>query len=200
MARFMTSVADFVRVWWLGLIRPARAFDELATKPAPRWGLGAVLTRFVVTALTTTLTLLLLGKTPFQPSYLTFLPTEDYYQALVFIFPFFGLAAWLLMSSVAHALIRLAHTQCDFDLVLNIVGMSMIIPMPLLWLWDWTMIGLDRYNLATMAPAHALVQLWEAALGALGFRRILGLGTAAAVALTLVINLIFVLLGSLFAR
>jgi hypothetical protein len=150
--------------------------------------------------LTTTLALLVLGKAPFQPSYLTFLPTKDYYQALVFIFPFFGLAAWLLMSSVAHVLIRLTHRECDFDLVLNIVGMSMLIPMPLLWLWDWTMIGLDRYNLATMAPPHALVQLWEAALGALGFRRTLKLGSAAAVAVALVINLIFVLLGSLFAR
>jgi hypothetical protein len=130
----------------------------------------------------------------------TFLPEEDYYRVLVLAFPLFGLAAWLLMSSAAHVLIRLAHRECDFDQVLNIVGMSMLIPMPLLWVWDWAMIGLDRYTLATMAPSHALVQLWEAALGAIGFRRVLRLGPVAAVTMALVINLIFVLLGSLFAR
>ena len=93
-----TQDAEGLEAGYRGLVRPARAFDELATKPAPWWGLGAVLIRFLVTTLTTTLALLLLGKTPFQPSYLTFLPTENYYQTLVFLFPFFGLAAWLLMS------------------------------------------------------------------------------------------------------
>jgi hypothetical protein len=78
--------------------------------------------------------------------------------------------------------------------------MSMLIPMPLLWLWDWAMIGLERYTLVTMAPSHAVVQLWEAALGAIGFRRILRLSRVAAIALALVVNLVFVLLGSLFAR
>lgn len=108
----MTYVGDFAWVWWLGLIRPVSAFDEVATRTAPGWGLAAVLTRFVVTTLTTTLALLLLGKTPFQRSYLTFLPEENYYRVLVF--PFFGLAAWLLMSSVVHILIRLAHRECGF--------------------------------------------------------------------------------------
>jgi hypothetical protein len=154
----------------------------------------------VVTSLTTTLALLVLEREPFQPSYLTFLPTEDYHRALLFFFPVFGLAAWLLMSSVAHLLIRLVGRPCDYDQVLNIVGMSMLIPMPLLWLWDWIMIALDAYTLAVMAPSHAIVQLWEAALAAIGFRRILNVSTAGAIALATLINTIFVLLGSLFAR
>jgi hypothetical protein len=193
-------VKRFVRVWWLGLIRPVRAFGELGTMPTPWWGLSAVLIRFVITALTTTLALLLLGREPFQPSYLTFLPTGDYYRALVFFFPVFGLVAWLLMSCVAYLSLRLAGRVCDFDQVLNIVGMSMLIPMPVLWLWDWLMIALDAYTLTIMAPSHAVVQIWEAGLAAVGFRRILNLSGASAIALAILINITFVLLGSLFAR
>jgi hypothetical protein len=191
---------DFLGLWLQGIIRPARAFDRLKGKPAPQWGLEAVLIRFVVTALTTTLALLLLGRDPFWPSYLTFLPPERYYVVWVIAFPIFGLATWLLMGSIGHLALRLAGRQSDVDQVLNIVGMAMLIPMPLLWLWDWTMIALDAYQVATMAPSHALVQLWEAALGAVGFRRILGLGPGTALALAVAINLVFVLLGSLFSR
>jgi hypothetical protein len=63
-------------------------FDELRHKPAPFWGMWAVLILFIVTSLTTTLALSLLGLLPFAPSNLTFLPTEDYYKAeIFFLFP-----------------------------------------------------------------------------------------------------------------
>jgi hypothetical protein len=191
---------SFVQLWLQGIVRPTRAFDQLKGMPAPHWGLAAVLIRFVVTALTTTLALLLLGREPFWPSYLTFLPPERYYAVLVFAFPIFGLVAWLLMGSIAHLALRLAGRQSDVDQILNIAGMAMLIPMPVLWLWDWAMIALDAYQVATMAPSHALVQVWEAALGAVGFRRILGLGPGTAIALAVAINLVFILMGSLFSR
>jgi hypothetical protein len=104
------------------------------------------------------------------------------------------------MGSIAHLALRLAGSQSDVDQILNIVGMAMLIPMPVLWLWDWTVIALDAYRVATMAPSHALVQLWETALGAVGFRRILGLGSATAIALAVAINVVFSLLGGLFSR
>ena len=59
------------------------------------------------------------------------------------------------MSGLAHILIRLAQKECALDQVLSTEGMAMLIPMPVVWLWDWTMIGLDTLTVATGAPLHA---------------------------------------------
>jgi hypothetical protein len=75
---------NFVRVWLLGVIHPGRSLDELKGKPAPQWGLWAVVMRFVTTALIETFPLYVLGREPFAPSYLTFLATKTYYRAEVF--------------------------------------------------------------------------------------------------------------------
>jgi hypothetical protein len=76
--------------------------EALRTRPAPFWGLKAVLVRFVGTSLLVALPLALLERTPFQPSYLVFIKEENYYRMLVFLFPVFGVFTWLLMSSCAH--------------------------------------------------------------------------------------------------
>ncbi|MBM3240584.1 hypothetical protein FJZ31_30235 [Candidatus Poribacteria bacterium] len=123
---------NFVQVWFLGIINPSRMFDELKSRPAPLWGFCAVLIRFVFTSLTTILALYLLGRVPFVPSNLAFLTTENYYSAEIFFLPIFGLVAWLLMSSSAHIVLRLAGKASDFDQILNIVGMGMLIPMPVM--------------------------------------------------------------------
>ena len=190
----------FLQVWVYGLVSPSRMFEELQKKPAPFWGFRAILIRFVVTSLTTTLALYLLDHLPFWPSYLTFLPTENYYAALIFFFPMFGLAAWLLMSAIAHIVLRLTGKASDFDMILNIVGMGMLVPMPFVWLWDWTMIALNSYQVATMAPSHAIAQLWEAIVESVGFKVALGLRTSFAVVLALTINCVYILLGAMFAR
>ena len=61
---------DFPRVWLTGLLHPSTAMETLRTRPAPFWGLKAVLVRFVGTSLLVALPLALLKRTPFQPSYL----------------------------------------------------------------------------------------------------------------------------------
>jgi len=191
---------NFVQVWFSGLINPSRAFEELKNKPAPMWGFLAVLIRFVVTSLTTTLALHLLGREPFYPSSLTFLPTESYYAILIFILPLFGIAAWLLMSGVAHLILRLAGRASDFDQALNVVGMGMVIPMPVVWLWDWTMIGLNAYKLPMMAASHAVFQAWETGIETVGLKRVLGLRASFALGVAVVVNLVYILLGTIFAR
>jgi len=190
----------FVQVWVSGLFNPSRAFEELKGKPAPLWGFLAVLIRFVVTSLTTTLALYLLGREPFYPSFLTFLPTGSYYAVLVFTFPLFGVVTWLLMGAVAYLILRLSRRESDFDQVLNVIGMGMLIPMPVMWLWDWTMIGLDAYKLPTMAVSHAVVQMWETGVEAVGLKRVLGLKVSLAIGVAVVINLVYVLMGAIFAR
>jgi hypothetical protein len=191
---------NFVRVWLFGVIHPARSLDELKDKPAPQWGLWAVLIRFVTTALIETFPLYLLGREPFAPSYLTFLSTKDYYKAEVFFLPLFGLALWLLMSGLAHVLVRVAGKGSDMDRILNIVGLGMLIPMPVLWACDIAMIALNIFVLPWSAISHATVQLWEASLEALGFIRLLRLRILPAILLALVINALYIGLANIFAR
>ncbi len=191
---------NFVRLWLWGVFHPTRSFDELKNKPAPQWGLLAVLIRFVTTVLIEPFLLYLLGRQPFAPSYLTFLSTKDYYQAEVFFLPLFGVALWLLMSSLAHVLLRVCGKGSDMDGILNIVGLGMLIPMPVLWACDMAMIALHIFVLPWSAISHATVQVWEASLEALGFSRLLRLRFLPAIALAVVINALYIGLAMIFAR
>jgi hypothetical protein len=191
---------DFVHVWLRGLLHPVRSFDALKGKPAPQWGLLAVVMRFIPTALLVTLPLALLGREPFAPSSLPFLATKHYYMAQVFFLPLFGIGTWLLMSGLAHVALRLSRKGSDFDLVLNIVGLGMLIPMPVTWAWDISMVALHGYLLPVMAISHSLIQLWEASLEALGFARLLRLRFLPALGLALVVNVLYIALAMIFIR
>ena len=191
---------DFIQVWFTGLINPFRAFEELKNKPAPKWGLWAVLIRFVVTSLTTTLALYLLGRVPFTPSRLTFLANENYYAAEILFFPIWGLTIWLLMSGIVYIVLSLTGKVSDFDQILNIVGMGMLIPMPVVWLWDWTMIALNGYQMTVMAVTHSIFALWIVILYSIGFKRILGLRILLAIGLSLTISVVYISLATIFIR
>ena len=68
---------NFYEIWLLGYRSPSRLFEELKSKPAPMWGIYAVLIRSVLNSLLLFLPLHLLGREPSVPSYLTFLRTES---------------------------------------------------------------------------------------------------------------------------
>lgn len=191
---------NFVQVWLTGLINPARSFEELKGKPAPQWGFWAVLIRFIPTSIIVTLPLYLLGREPFTSSSLTFLTTSNYYMAQLFILPIFGVMIWLLMSALAHVVLRLAGKSSDFDQILNIIGMGMLIPMPVIWTWDITMIALNLYVLPVMAVSHTIFQLWEASIEALGFIKLLRLRVAFAICLALIINVTYIAFANIFIR
>ena len=101
---------EFLRIWFLAIVRPSAAFRELAEKPAPQWGFVCILVRFMVTALTSILALHLFNWRPFVPSYLSFLVDADYYRAEIFFLPIFGLAAWLLSKCNQENLEGLVYT------------------------------------------------------------------------------------------
>ena len=191
---------DFVRLWLTGLLHPSTTMETLRTRPAPFWGFKAVLVRFVGTSLLVALPLALLERTPFQPSYLVFIKDDDYYLMLVFLFPVFGVFTWLLMSSCTHVGLRLFSRPTEFDRIANVIGISMLIPMPIVWVWDLTMIFTGAYALAPMAVSHTLFQTWETALGVIGLKRVMGLNTRTSVSVATGVNLIYVLLGALFSR
>jgi hypothetical protein len=205
--RAMVALGSFARVWGTGIVAPSRAFDQLRGKPVLSWGLSAVAIRFVVTSLSETVPLHALGRAPFTPSRLPFLPTRKYYAAQRFFLPAYGLATWLLMSALGYGGARWWQRQrmqetrpAQLGDLLNIVGMGMLIPMPVLWPWDWIMIATNRFRLPEMAVSHALVELWEALLFAVGFRRILGLSKAPALVLGLALGALYSTLSAIVVR
>ena len=191
---------DLLNLWFTGLLHPSRAMEALRTRPAPLWGLTAVLVRFVGTSLLVALPLALLDRAPFTRSYIVFIHEENYYRVWLFLLPVFGVFTWLLMSSFAQLLLRLSSHDTDFDRIANVTGMSMLIPMPVVWAWDLAMILTGAYGLVVMAASHTIIQAWETVLGVIGLKRMVGLGTRAAILVAVSINLIYVLMGALFAR
>jgi hypothetical protein len=191
----------FLQLWWLAIIRPRRAMARLLDKPAPAWGLYATLVRFAGTAASSILALALLDRRPFVPSYLTFLQEEEYYRAEIFFLPLFGIAAWLLSGALVHVILRLSRGGGDVDRVLNVIGFSLLVVMPVVWLVDWTAIALDVYGASFTIPVHAAVSLWEIALMAIGFRRMDRLSWIAAVALGFVVKAgVYIPLAAVFIR
>jgi len=146
----------------------------------------STLVRFVGTALTSILALRLLNFTPFVPSYLTFLADSEYYRAEVFFLPVFGLVAWLLSSALVHLILRVWGRDSDIDWIMNVVGFSLLVVMPLVWLLDWAGIAFGFYGASFTIPIHAGVSIWEVVLMAIGFRRLGHLSWAVALILGLV--------------
>jgi hypothetical protein len=192
---------NFFQLWLLGIANPSRAFDELRKKPAPQWGFWAILVRFVVTALTSILALRLLNLHPFVPSYLSFLQDANYYRAEIIFLPVFGIGAWLLSSAFVHLIIRTSRRESDIDRIMNVIGFSLLVVMPLVWLLDWTGIAFGFYGSTYTIPIHAGVSVWEVALMAIGFKRMPGLSWAVAILLGLVVKAgVYIPLAAVFIR
>lgn len=174
------GLAALARLSAQGLVRPGVAMRALPDGGGPKVGLAAVLARFAVQDLAQTLPLALLGRRPFMPAKVPIRPEHHYRAQLVFL-PLFGMGAWLVMSGTAYGLLRLTGTRSDvrrvIDVrrVMDVIGLGMLIPMPVLWLSDAALIAADRFGMPELAFVNVPVQLWETALFGLGLRTALGL-------------------------
>ena len=167
----------FLKLWVTSYFSPARAVAALKDKPAPQWGLYGVLIRCLLVSLCWYLPAHLLGRVPSSPPpSLRALPAEDYYLAMVFIFPLFTLAIWLLDGALAHVLLRLIGRESSIYQILNIDGMgNLIIGLPIV-AWDWFALALG-WDSATViwGLMHLLIDLWYIVFVIMGLKRILRL-------------------------
>lgn len=185
----------------LGLLRPPEAFAELKSELPPLWGFLAVLTRFAGGSLIGAVLLLLLPhRRPFERPYFSFLGEETYYAAQVFISPLFGIAIWLLMGSIAHLILRLSGRTSEFDQILNVIGLGMLIPMPVVWIWDQAMIAINAYQITFMSVSHTVFQVWEILVESIGLTKILGIKPSLSLGLAVLGNVVFILGATLFIR
>ena len=159
------------------------------------------LIRSVGTAMTSILALHLLNRHPFVPPYITFLDETEYYQAEVFFLPLFGLAVWLLASAVVHLILRLFRIVSNIDWIMNVIGSSLLVVKPVVWLVDWVTIAIGVHGADFMIPIHAAVSVWEIALMAMGFRKTERLSWFGAAILGVVVKAgVYIPMAAVFVR
>lgn len=173
---------SFVRVWLTGYLSPVRLSEQLKSKPAPQWGILAQLVRGILDSLLIYLPAYVMGRVPPTPSFLSFVPTEGYYLALVLMAPIVLLAILLMQSAIIHVALRLLGRHSDIDQILNIAGMAALIVGAVLIPWDWACFALGLTDQYFLGISHLLISLWAVAIIVVGLRRILSvpawLGTA----------------------
>jgi hypothetical protein len=165
---------NFIQVWFTGYVNPTRFIDALKSKPAPHWGFYAQILRSLLVSLLTYLPVALLGRTPPTPSYLTFLPTDKYYTALIWLTPLVFLVDWLLGAAVVHVLLRLCKKTSDMDQILNITGMASLVIAVVLIAWDWLWFLVGGANQYFLGISYLLIDVWWFILVVTGLKRFLG--------------------------
>ncbi|MGD2157844.1 MAG: hypothetical protein PVG32_13300 [Anaerolineales bacterium] len=192
---------EFLRVWFLAITKPKKAFSILEERPAPMWGLKAILVRFIGTSLTSILALYLIDFRPFVASYLKILNEENYYLAEIFFLPFFGLGAWLLSSALVHLILRISKQESSIDWIMNVIGISLLVVMPFVWILDWTGIVFGFYGATFTIPIHASISFWEVGLMAVGFKRMEKMNWISAIFLGLIVKAgVYIPLAAIFVR
>ena len=89
---------------------------------------------------------------------LPFPPVESYYWHALWYFPVFELGKWLLMAAIMHLALRLLRMPSDYDVLLNLSGISVLIIDPAIRIWDWIVYAAGwSDNTVLMGVAHALI-------------------------------------------
>ena len=176
---------NFAQVWFTGYVNPGRFVDAVKSKPAPHWGFYAQVLRSLMDSLLLYLPVALLGRQPPTPSYLTFIPTDQYYIALIWLTPLVFMAQWLLGAVVVHVVLRLSNRPRDIDQILNLTGMAGLVIAAFLIVWDWLWFvvgGTNRYFLGT---SHLIVDIWWFVIMVIGLKRTLGVSVWLGIALSI---------------
>lgn len=184
-------MTSFFRVWLSGYAHPAAVGTKLADKTAPHWGLYGQGLRALMDALLLYLPLALLGWQPSTPSYLTFVPTERYYAALVLFAPIFLFAQWLLLAVVLHVVLRLLGRPSNMDQIINLTGMAALIVGAFLVVWDWSYVLLGGRSDVFLGITHLLADIWAIIIVTAGLKKLLGVP----IGLGIVLNVLWIALG-----
>ena len=108
------------------------------------------------------------------PSYVTFLPTENYYTTLIWLTPVIFTVQWLLSSSVVHVALRLIRLPSDIDQILNLTGMAGLVVGAGLVLWDWLWFWIGSADQYFLGYSHLVIDIWWFVLVVTGLKKNLG--------------------------
>jgi hypothetical protein len=191
---------SFLRVWFTGYFRPAQFIEHLRSKPAPQWGIFASFLRGIFDSLLLYLPISLMGRVPPTPSYLSFVSTERYYFALIWMAPFILLIELLMQSVVIHVILRLLGRHSDIDQILNITGMTSLVVGMVLIPWDWIMYALGLADQYFLGITHLIITLWAVAIMVVGLRKILSVPTWLSIVLSIIVIPIALPFAMMFMR
>lgn len=191
---------NFFQVWVAGYYNPSKFVDALKPSPAPQWGSYAFVLRSLMVSLLLYLPLVILGRQPPTPSYLTFIPTEGYYTTLVWLTPLVFMTEWLLAAAVIHVFLRLLKWPSDIDQILNITGMASLVIAAALIPWDWFCFFITGMNQYLLGFSHLFIDIWWFVITVAGFKRILGIPVRLAILATLLAFLTAMPFAVLFMR
>lgn len=191
---------NFIRLWLLGYVNPAKLVDELRSKSAPHWGLLAQLIRALLDSLLLYLPLALMGRQPPTPSNLSFLSTEHYYRALIWLSPFVLMAELMMTAAFLHLVIRLSGRHSDFDQIVNISGMAALVVGAFLLPWDWVWFTIGSVDQYFLGISHLVFSLWAVLITVLGLKRSLDVPVWLGVLLSLLAMPVALPFGIMFMR
>jgi hypothetical protein len=177
---------SFLRAWLTGYYSPVQLVEQLRSKPAPQWGIFAQLLRGFLDSLLVFLPVSLMGRVPPTPSFLSFIPTERYYAALIWMGPFVLLVEMLMGVVVIHVLLRLLGRRSDIDQIINIVGLSALIVGTVLIPWDWAWFALGGVDQYFLGISHLVISLWATVIIGIGLQRILSVPLWLGIALSII--------------
>lgn len=181
----------FLHTLWLGASRPREFADALAQCPAPQWGLLGAGLRAALDSILLYLPVALMGRQPSMPSYLTFLPEERYFFALIWIGPLVLLTQWLALSAMQHLVIRIEDHRSRFDLILVLSGMGSLVVGIAVFVLDWLFIFGGSTNFILLGILHLVLSIWGYVLNVVGLKRLLEIPTG----LALLVNFLWFLLA-----
>lgn len=191
---------NFFKTWITGYYNPGKLAGELSEKRSPHWGIYATGIRGLFNSLLLYLPLAIMGKEPTSPSWLTFLPTADYYTVSVFFVPLFFYFTWLFLSAFIHLIIRLLRLKSNIDQILNITGFNSLIIGAFILFWDWLWILTGWHNPPMLGFSHLIIDTWYVIITSVCFIRILNLKPITAVLLNLLWIVTSVPIAMLFMR
>lgn len=190
----------FVKTWFTCYFRPDIAFSQLKGRKGFYWGLWGILITWGMRDLLYLVPHYLMGSQPFEPSYLTFLSTENYYSVWIYLQPVMGLMLWLLNSAMIYFVFRLLKKEIDFDNVLNITGLSaVVISLPLL-LADWIIYFADLRTLTAMAVLHTLFTLWSMILQIIAYKKLFGIRVWVSSIILILLFPFIIVIPAIFSR
>jgi hypothetical protein len=168
---------NFAQAWFIGYVNPRKFADVLKSKPAPHWGFYAQVLRSLMDSLLLFLPVALMKRQPPTSSYLTFIPTDQYYMALIWLTPFVFMAQWLLGAALVHVALRLARLPSDMDQILNLTGMAGLVIGAFLVVWDWFWFFVGGANQYFLGISHLIIDVWWFVIVVTGLKRICGVPT-----------------------
>jgi hypothetical protein len=177
---------NYLTLWFTAYINPKRFADELQTKPAPLWGFLAALQRGLMDSILIYLPIYLLGRVPPTPSNLSFIPTDSYYGALIFLAPIILLGIWLFSCSLTHLILKLSLKRSDFDQILNISGFTTLAVGTILILWDGLWLVIGGMNQYTLGISHLVIDIWAIIISTIALKRILNVPILLGIVLSVV--------------